>query len=497
MTASPDAEVAVVGGGPAGAVAARLLASWGHDVRLLTRVPETARALANSLPPSTRKLLAQVGILDIVERVGYATTGNTVWWGEREGHVEPFAADGSAFGYQVARATLDPLLLDRAVDAGARVDRHVRVQGVRFDADAASVSYVDDAGPQTLRSRLVLDCSGRAGVVAVPHRLRRHVPGGRMQALIGEWSRPGGWALDEPSHTYIETCDNGWAWSIPISATTRHVGAMIDGATSRIARGPDIEATYRTQLARTPRLQAQVGGALLEHTFACDASVYDAAHYGASRFLLVGDAGSTLNPLSSFGVKKALASAWLAAVVAHTCLVHPARAPEALRFFNQWEAQVWQINLRSSRDFAREAFARHATPFWEAQALAPIDDERIPPGDHERLTQPAVRAALERLKTGTTVRFACAADRFGRSALVRGHEIAIDDAVRLGDRDTDLIRYVRGIDLVGLARLAPGCIDVPSLFEEYAARYGAAALPDFLGALSLLLAAGVLEMDTH
>ena len=38
-----------------------------------------------------------------------------------------------------------------------------------------------------------------------------------MQALIGVWERPGGWLLQDPTHTVIETCDEGWAWSLPTS----------------------------------------------------------------------------------------------------------------------------------------------------------------------------------------------------------------------------------------------------------------------------------------
>src|SRR4051794_31401224 len=68
--------------------------------------PSTPPARSNSLPPSTQKLLAQVDLLDLVERVGYRTTGNTVWWGGREGQVQPFGADGSAWGYQIDRAVL-------------------------------------------------------------------------------------------------------------------------------------------------------------------------------------------------------------------------------------------------------------------------------------------------------------------------------------------------------------------------------------------------------
>ena len=69
-----------------------------------------ARALANSLPPSTRKLLLQTDLLDLVEQVGVRTYGNSVWWGPRDGHEQSFSADQAAYGYHVDRAVLDTRL---------------------------------------------------------------------------------------------------------------------------------------------------------------------------------------------------------------------------------------------------------------------------------------------------------------------------------------------------------------------------------------------------
>ena len=94
---SANVDVVVIGGGPAGSAIARLLAQWGHSVRVLTRAADPARGAAESLPPSTRKLLAKIGVLDAIDGADfYRTTGNTVWWGQREGHVEKFAAVGTA-----------------------------------------------------------------------------------------------------------------------------------------------------------------------------------------------------------------------------------------------------------------------------------------------------------------------------------------------------------------------------------------------------------------
>src|SRR5512139_1344609 len=152
-----DADVAVIGGGPSGAVAAALLASWGHHVRLLTRPLDRERSLANSLPPSTRKLLEQTRVLDLVDRVGHRTVGNTVWWGDRAGRVEPFGPDDSTWGHQVERARLDPLLLERATASGAHVSAGSVVRSVQFDGDGAVVSCVEGRRQRTLRARFVLD----------------------------------------------------------------------------------------------------------------------------------------------------------------------------------------------------------------------------------------------------------------------------------------------------------------------------------------------------
>ena len=97
MPNAPD--VVVLGGGPAGATAALLLASWGHAVELITK-PAAEHALAVSLPPSCAKLFDAIGVSDAIDRAAFLrSTGNTVWWGSDEARVETFAA--GALGWQL------------------------------------------------------------------------------------------------------------------------------------------------------------------------------------------------------------------------------------------------------------------------------------------------------------------------------------------------------------------------------------------------------------
>ncbi len=493
-TPSVSADVIVTGGGPSGSVAARLLASWGYDVLLLTRPSEVTRALANSLPPSTRKLLTQTAVADLVEQVGFKTLGNTVWWGNDE-RVEQFTA---GHGYQVDRAKLDPLLLDAAAKAGVRVVDDARV--LRVDRDEMTglmhVSSVAPIDPVTCAAPIVLDASGRAGVIAVGERLRQQVRGGRMQALLAVWKQAGGWKDANPTHTVIETCDAGWAWSIPTTEETRHVGIMVDGPTSRLHKHALVEDSYRALLTRLPHLAGHLRSAHLARVCACDASVYTASQHAGPGFVLVGDAGCTLNPLSSFGIKKALASAWFAAVVAHTCLQHPERAESAARFFSRWTSELWNMNLLRSRDFASEALERHRSAFWATQASAPVDESALPHDDRALLDQVEVREALERMRRADTIVFARGGEATVVSApLVRGHEIVDEPAIALGPDPRDVVRYLQGVDLVALAAMAPACAGVPEVIEHYARTNTAVTPPNILGALAVLVARGVLRAD--
>ena len=508
---SANVDIVVIGGGPAGSAIACLLAQWGHSVRVLTRAADRARGAAESLPPSTRKLLAKIGVLDAIDGANfYRTTGNTVWWGQREGHVEKFAAvAGDApkavpYGYQVLRPELDRLMLTSAADAGAEIscDAHVhRVQLTEPDvldgsgrgADARVEYHREQQPATTISCRFAIDCSGRAGVIA-RQGFRRHQPGYRTQAFIGVWQSASGWNLPDETHTLVETYEDGWAWSVPLSATLRQVGVAVDGGTTRIRRGPTLNGTYRAEIGKTRELGARVSSATLDRVWACDASLFSAHQYAGSQFLLVGDAASCIDPLSSFGVKKALASAWVGAVAVHTCLAHPDRQRIALEFFTNWERQVYCSNLRRSVEFARDACGRHPHPFWAERAEVHVDAATEDLDEEILFRMPDVRLAFERLKESAAIEFALSEDVSRKKRpLIHDREIVLEEAFSLPEAP-DGIRFLAGVDLLKLTVIACHHRQVPDIFEAYCRTHGAVPLPSLLGSLSVLVAKGVLTL---
>jgi flavin-dependent dehydrogenase len=497
----PDFDAVVIGGGPAGAVIGRLLASWTHSVRILSRTPDRSRGLAESIPPSTWKLLAESGVLDAVDQAGfYRSTGNTVWWASADPRLETFDPSGRPSGYQVFRPDLDRVLIASAADAGADVREHATVRRVSTDDEPfAVVEYEESGRRSTVSCRFVLDCSGRAGVLG--QRFRQPEPRHRMYAMVGVWHRPGGsigWGLADETHTLVETYEDGWAWSVPISASTRHVGAMVDGSSPRVMAGRPLRDAYEAEIRKTARLAPLLERASLEHAFACDASLYSSRVYGGPRFLLVGDAGSFIDPLSSFGIKKALASAWVGAVVVHTCLRHPERQPAALDFFSRWERDVYAAHLRRSRDFARAAQARHPHQFWAVRAETEIGPDVL--DQAELLRHPEVSAALAGFKARPALELELNGHaRLARQPLIRGREIVLEDAVPLEDSSATTttpppaIRFLGNVDLLDLARMAGHYKQVPDLFEAYCRTCAPVPLPTLLAGLALLVARGILK----
>jgi flavin-dependent dehydrogenase len=444
-------DVLVIGGGPAGSASARLLASWGHRVRLVTKDADRHRGLAESLPPSTHKLLAEVGVLDDILRKGfYRSTGNTVYWAAREPRIESF----EGLGFQVFRPDLDALMLESAVRTGVSIE-------------------TSDFRLQTSDFPLVLDCSGRAGVIARRHRIAQ--PEHRTAALVGVWHRDGAWPTPDETHTIVETFDEGWAWSVPTARAVRHVAVMVE-------RG----ASYHDIVARTHAMRALVDGAELQHTFACDASLYHAEQYAAGNVFLVGDAGSFIDPLSSFGVKKALASAWMAAVAAHTCLIDSARVDAAIAFFDNWERRVYDDYLRRSRDFARAAVTAHPGRFWTSRAAVEVADADVPDDDRE------VRAAFDRIRDAAEIEFSLADDvRVEPQPVIRGNEIVLEPAFA-----GRVLRFAGDVDLVALANVACRHRRVPDVYDEYCRTLAPAPLPSVVAGLSLLVARGILRANT-
>lgn len=457
-------DAVIIGSGPAGSTAARLLAQWGHSVAILTAPGGSQLSFAECLPPSTRKLFEFLGIQDAVDRAGfYPTTGNTVWWGKARRRVELYP---EGWGYQVLRSEFDALLLHLAREAGAQV-QFGKVFG-DLNHTGPRIEFQSGGNRARIDAKFVMDCSGRAGVLG--RRLRAPQPKSRTAALCAVWRNQSPWKLPDPSHTLVESYRDGWAWSVPLSPLIRHVAVMVDLAETRLVRGKGLAAAYHAELAKT-RAFRRIFAHSIPHRapWGRAASLYTCERFCGPGYLLAGDAASMIDPISSFGVKKAIASAWVGAVVANTCLRKPAMQDIALRFYEDREREVYDEWHKLSASWFRKGGCLH--PFWEDRAAVP---------DSSTSKQEAARVAWEQLRQKPSIRLRRTGIPLPPQAAIEANEIVLRDAM-LGE-----------VNLVRLSQIAEHHSQVPDIFEAYNRTCPPVALPGFLAALSTLIADGVL-----
>lgn len=469
----PVFDAVIIGGGPAGSTAARLLAQWGYSVTILTAPPGSHPAFAECLPPSTRKLFAFLGVQESIDRANFfRTDGNTVWWGKSRRRVEPYP---EGWGYQVLRSEFDALLLDLAREAGAQVQ--IGKAAGFFNGARPRIEFDSGKRRAELHTNFVLDCSGRAGVLGRYQRSKQ--PKSRTVALCATWKTrsarklpdPRPWAGSDESHTLVESYGDGWAWSVPLSPTVRQIAVMVDTGQTHLLRGKGLASAYHAELAKTRAFQRMLSRSVIDGApWGRSASLYTSRQFCGPGFLLAGDAGSVIDPLSSFGVKKAMVSAWIGAVVANTYLRNPAMQDTALRFYEDRERQVYEDWQKLSASWFRQGGEQ---PFWEDRA-----------GASDATTgEAAARAAWEDLRRRPSIHLRRSSVPLPPEAAIEGNEIVLRDAM-LGE-----------VNLVHLSRIAEQHSQVPDVFEAYNRICAPVALPHFLGALASLIARGVLTSE--
>jgi hypothetical protein len=292
----------------------------------------------------------------------------------------------------------------------------------------------------------------------------------------------------------VESFAGGWAWSVPLTLTRRQLTVMVDPGLGPVRGRTGLAESYRAALALTRHLAALTRGARpAGRPWARDASPYHSSRPAEPGLLLAGDAASFIDPLSSFGVKKAMASAWLAAVVVRSALDSPELASAALDLYARREAAVASALRAQAAAFAAAAAGAHPGDFWGRRAGAVLES---PPGEPDTAVlrqDPEVLAAFADLRRreildvepGTGVR------REPRAA-IRGDRIALHDHL-VAPAFPEGVRWLRGVDLLHLAERAPAVRHVPQLFEESQHLNPGVTLPDFLGALAVLVGRKILR----
>ena len=359
------ADIVVAGGGPAGATIALLLARFGYQVVLLEKRQFPRHQIGESLTPQILPILDFLGVRQQVEAAGFLRMiGHTVCWGSPQPRTSYYSADRSRYGFQAWREDFDMLLLAHAREAGVHVYEGLAVDSVTRDA-GSHVTLCTRNG--TLITDFFVDATGHAGILA-RHNLRQRDATYKTLAITGYWQGASGLTGHDFANTLLETYSNGLVWSVPLHNGLRNVTLLLDWNEGKKIRQTGLRDFYLAELHQTSYIMGFLSTAQLpQHPQVFDATWYTASAFAGEQFLLVGDAGLFVDPLSSEGVHKAMASAITGAIVANTLLKRPALRPHAIRFYNESQQLTYETHYQQSVRYYGEEQRWSGQPFWRTR----------------------------------------------------------------------------------------------------------------------------------
>ena len=332
--ASPDFDVAIIGGGPAGAATASYLARAGVRCVVFEHAIFPRAHVGESLVPASTRVFKDLDFLQTIEEAGFVRKYGAAWTaspapqapGKQQMSMnwDGLAPDCRAeisfqnqnYTYHVNRETFDLLLLKHAEKCGATIYEGVRVNRVHFDPDAP-VRVEFGIGRKTFEvsAHMVVDASGRKTFLGNQLRLRVRDPVFDQFALhtwFDDYDRRA-WAAAPGQEDYLfihfVPVQNTWIWQIPISAGTTSIGVVTQRRNFAAAREERERFFWQTIAARedlhAPLRKANQLRPLKEEG---DYS-YGMRQVCGERFVLVGDAARFVDPIFSTGVSIALNAA--------------------------------------------------------------------------------------------------------------------------------------------------------------------------------------------
>jgi flavin-dependent dehydrogenase len=339
LNSEHSADVLVIGGGPAGASAAALLAAMAWPTCLESRHPRFH--IGESLLPANLPLFERLGIAQQVRAVGLPKWG-VEFHSPSHAHTQSFRFADSwrkdqPHAYEVRRSELDQILIRRAAQLGAQVLEGCRAREVELAPDGVRVEAEREGGERIAhRASYLIDASGRDTFLGTRLGTKHRNPRHNSSAMYAHFSKA--WRHPDPLRAgdiAIFWFEHGWFWYIPLADGATSVGAVISPHYMKCRSRPLPEHFLDTIALCPPLAERLKDASLVTEVEATGNYAYRCAHSSGQRFLLTGDAYAFIDPVFSSGVYFAMMTGCAAAETLDECLRAGKRRARAFRRFER------------------------------------------------------------------------------------------------------------------------------------------------------------------
>jgi flavin-dependent dehydrogenase len=302
----------VVGAGPAGSIAALVLARAGIGVQVIDRARFPRDKLCgDTLNPGSLAILDRLGIGDCVRGSAMPVSGMTV--------TGPGASVSAAYprglrGASMTRRELDQRLLNAAIAAGARFEPGVTIREplVEDDAQVRGVRVASGRREVVMRARVVIGADGRGSRLAAALRLSSFATRPRRWAFGAYFVDVAG--VTDRGEMHIRP--DGYVGVAPLPGGLTNVSVVREGR-QLPAPHTDQQLFVRDTLARDPGLRDRFAAATqVSPVSVLGPLAIDARAPGCPGLLLAGDAAGFVDPMTGDGLRFAIRGGELAAYAA-------------------------------------------------------------------------------------------------------------------------------------------------------------------------------------
>ncbi|MEW6304792.1 MAG: NAD(P)/FAD-dependent oxidoreductase [Verrucomicrobiota bacterium] len=340
-------DVAVAGGGPAGAALATFLARAGHRCVIFEQSRFPRYHIGESLIPHTYGVLDRLGLLPQLRTSNFPVKHSVRFVARNGAESVPFYFSETIPGerartWQVERSQFDVLMLNHARANGVEVLEQAPVQDVLFEnGRAVGVRLGSGNGaPIEVRAKVVVDASGRACLIGRQLDLKSELPELRKASAWGYFRGgkrlPG---IDAGETTMFLIPDGGWFWYIPLPDDIISVGIVADPA-YLFAQTDNLEEAFTREVALCAPLAERLAPAQrVGPVRGLRQLAYLNRQTCGDGWVMIGDARAFLDPIYSSGLYLALGSAELAA----QCIDDALKAGDvSAARLGRFEADLWK-----------------------------------------------------------------------------------------------------------------------------------------------------------
>lgn len=332
MSAMDDSyDCIVIGGGPAGATSAALLAGHGHKTLVLERTKFPRPHVGESLMPQTYWTFKRLGVLEKMKDSSFVRKESVQFVSASGKESAPFYfvdRDPNEWSrtWQVRRDEFDAMMLANAADHGAEIREGVKVREVLFDGDKAiGVRATLDGKDARILGKVVIDATGQSALLSRQLNIRESDAWLRNASIYAQYE---GAAIekgrDAGATIILHTSDGkGWFWYIPLNEANGLVSVGVVAPPSHLCtgRGDDPSATLDEEIENCEGIKQRLAGARrVGKVFITADFSYRSRRVAGDGWVLIGDAFGFLDPVYSSGVMLALKSGEYAADAIHAGL---------------------------------------------------------------------------------------------------------------------------------------------------------------------------------